>query len=135
MEVGLLGAFACQFGDARYGLALLFALLYFLLDDVCDVGVLVEIVVHLFLDEVAHELVHAHSREGEGVAVGVLVGGHGERAELDFGLALEEGLDDADGHGGHEAVAHVLHVVVLAEVFLDGAGYVFLECALVGVVA
>ena len=47
-------------------------------------------------------------------------------------MALEERFDHTDGDGGHKAVAHVLHVEVLAEIFLDGAGDVFLEGTLVG---
>ena len=60
-----------------------------------------------------------------------LSGGHGERAELDLGLTLKERFNHSDGDGCHKAVANVLHVVALAEVFLDGAGDVFLEGTLV----
>ena len=131
VQVGLLGTLAGQFRNAGNGLALRFAFLYLLADHFCHVEVLVEEVVHVFFDKVAHKLIHAHAREGEGIAVAVLVGSHGERAEFDFRLALKHRLYHAHGNRRHEAVAHVLHVEVLVEIFLDGAGNVLLERALV----
>ena len=132
VEVGLFGPLTRQFRYASDGLALLLVLLDFLEEHVGHVEVFVEIVVDILLHEVANEFVDTHAREREGVAIGVFVGRHSERAELDFRLALEERFDHTDGDGGHEAVAHVLHVEVLAEIFLDGAGDVFLEGTLVG---
>ena len=64
VEVGLLGALACQFRNAGNGLALRFAFLYLLADYFCHVEMLVEEVVYVFLDEIAHKLIHAHTREG-----------------------------------------------------------------------
>ena len=131
VQVGLFGALAGQFRHARYGFALLLAFLDFLLNDFGDVKVAVEVVVYVFLDEIAHKFVHAHAREGEGVAVHVLVGSHSERAEFDFRLAFKERFDDAQGDSGHQSVAHVLHVEIFAKVFLDGACDMLFECALV----
>ena len=132
VEVGLFGPFTRQFRHASDGLALLLVLLNFLQEHVGHVEVFVEIVVDVLLHEVANEFVDTHAREWERVAVGILVGRPGERAELDFRLALEKRFYHTDGDGGHEAVAHVLHVEVLAEIFLDGAGDVFLEGTLMG---
>ena len=46
-------------------------------------------------------------------------------------MALEERFDDAYGNGCDESVAHVLYIVVLAEILLDGAGNVLFEGTLV----
>ena len=46
-------------------------------------------------------------------------------------MAFEEGFNHADGNRRHKTVAHVLYVVVLAVVFLNGAGNVFLKSTLV----
>ena len=79
VEVGLFGAFAGEFRHAGNGFALFLALLNLLLHHFRYVEVLVEIVVHLFLDEVAHKLVDAHAAQRKGLAVLVLVGRHSER--------------------------------------------------------
>ena len=75
VEVGLFGAFAGQFRHAGNGFALFLALLNFLLHDFRHVEVLVQVVVHLLFDEVAHKLVDTHAAQGKGLAVFVLVGG------------------------------------------------------------
>ena len=131
VQVGLFGALACQFGHTGYGLALLLALLYLLFDNLCHIGVLVQKVIHILLYKVAHKLVHAHARQRKGFPVRVLVGGHGERAELDFCLTLKQWLYHTYGYGCHQTVAHVLHIVVLAEILLYGLGYVLLKGTLV----
>ena len=66
MQIGLFGPFACQFRHAGDGFTFLFVFGDFLYDDVGDVRILVQIVVHLFFDEVAHELVYADSTVGYG---------------------------------------------------------------------
>ena len=131
VEVGLLGTLARQFRNAGNGLALRLAFLYLLADHFCHVEMLVEEVVYVFFDKIAHKLIHAHAREGEGIAVAVLVGRHGERAEFDFRLALKHRLYHAYGDCRYETVAHVLHVEILVEIFLDGAGDMLLEGTLV----
>ena len=132
VQVGFLGTFACKFGDTGDGFAFFLAFLNFLFDDFRDVGISVEVVIHVFFDEVSDELVHTDSGEREGFAFHVFVGRHGERTEFDFCLAFEEGFDDSDGDGGNESVSHVLYVIVFPEELLDGSGDVFLERALVG---
>ncbi len=131
VQVGLLGALAGQLGDAGHGLALLLALLYLLHHHLGGVGVLVQVVVHLLLDEVAHIFIN---RGGHGVVGVDRRGGrrHGQRAQLDLRLALEHGLLYVQRYGGHDAGAYVAVLEVLLEELLDGLGYVLLEGTLVG---
>ena len=86
----------------------------------CSIGVLVQVVVHFGLYEVAYVLVHAHA-----------VRTHGKRAELDLRLALEHRFLYIYGDGGNEAVAYVGIFEVLVEKLLYSLGYVLLERALV----
>ena len=130
-RLAFFGAFAGKFRHAGDGFALFLALLNLLLHDFCHVEVLVQVVVYLFLDEVADKLVDAHAAQRERLAVFVLVGRHGERTEFDFRLRLEHWLNHTHGDGRHQSVAHVLHVVVLAEILLDGARDVLFEGTLV----
>ena len=76
--------------------------------------------VDVLLHEVAHKLVDA-----------LAVGRHLRAAELDFGLRLKHRLLHVDGYCGHDTVADVGVFVVFVEKFLDGAGDMLLECALV----
>ena len=121
VEVGLLGTFACQFCHSSYCLAVALVVGYLLLYHFGHIEVFVQVVVDFGLDEVAHKLVHTHSATGF----------HGERAELDFRLAFKLRFLNVDGYSSHDAVAYVYVFVVLAEEFLYGACYVFLECTLV----
>ena len=120
VEVGFLSPLACQFGDAAYGLAFLFGRLYLVEHCLGRVGRLVQVVVEVFLDVVANELVYAHA-----------AGRHGEAAELYLRLALELRFLYVYGYGGHNAVAYVLVVEVLVEELLYRLGHVLLEGALV----
>ena len=119
VQIGLLATFAGQLCHAGHGLAFAFAVLHLLQDDVGHVGILVQVVVHLLLDEVADELVDGYAA----------LGGSGQRAQLDFRLALEKRFLDVDADGGHQSVADVGIVVVLARIVLDDLGDVFLEGA------
>ena len=78
VQIGFLGTFAGQLGNAGNGFALFFALLNLLQDDVGNLQVLVEIVVYVFLDEITYELVDTDSREGEFLPVTVFFGRHDE---------------------------------------------------------
>ena len=120
VQVGFLGTLACQLRHACHGLALLLALADFLQHHVGHVGVLVQVVVYLLLDEVAHILVHRDA-----------VGAHGERSELDLRLAFEHRFLHVHRDGGHQAVADVSEFKVFSAVFLDGSGDVLLESTLV----
>ena len=64
VEVGLLGAFACQLCHSGNGLAVALAVGYLLLYHFGHVEVLVQVVVDFGLDEVAHKLVHTHPAAG-----------------------------------------------------------------------
>ena len=57
VQVGLLGSLTGQLGDTGNGLALPFAVLDFLLDDLRHVAMDMQVVIDLLLDEVAHILV------------------------------------------------------------------------------
>ena len=103
VQVGFLGPLARQFGHAGYGFSLLLVLCNLLEHHLGHVGMLVEVVVHLLLHEVAHIFIDRHP-----------VGAHGEGAELDFGLTLEHGFLHIHGNGGHEAVADVAILEILA---------------------
>ena len=131
VQTGFLGALTCQLGHAGNGFTLLFALLDFLLNDFGNIQIFVQKVVDLLFDEVAYKLIDAHAAQFKGIAFGILVGRHGERTEFDFGLRLKGRFDDTNGNGGDKAVAHILHIVVFAEILLDGARDVLLKCTLV----
>ena len=120
VEVGFLGAFAGELGDAGHGLSLSFVFLDFGEDGFGDVGIFVEEVVEFCFEEVADVFVDADA-----------IGCHGEGAEFDFGLALEHGFFDVDGDGGDESIADVAGVEGFSGKFPDGFGDVFFECALV----
>ena len=121
VQIGFLGALTGQFGNAGHLLALFLAGLYLLQHHLGHISVLVQIVIHLGLDEIANIFVHAHA-----------VGAHGERTELDFGLALKHGLFHIHGNGSHQSVADIGVFEILVEIFLDGTGDVLLEGTLVG---
>ena len=127
VKIRLLSPFARQLRHARHSLALLLALLHFLEEHFGDVEMAVQEIINLLLDKVAYELIHADAGEEEGLAVLVLVGGHIERAQLNLCLALEHRLDDLHGYRGDESVPDVLHLEVLAAIFLDRAGNMLLE--------
>ena len=120
VQAGLLRHLAGLLCHACHLLAQLLALGDLLQDDVGHVGVLVEVVIDLFLDEVANELVDADT------AFGLRRGA----AELHLRLALEERLLYVDADGSHHAVADVGILVVLAAVVLDDLGDVLLEGSL-----
>ena len=121
VQVGLLGAFACQFCHARHCLAFFLALLYLLQHHVGHVLVFVQEVIDFCLYEVTYVFVYAHAA----------VGCHGERAEFYFRLTFKHWLLNVYGNGRHKAVAYVAVFEVLVEEFLYRLGYVLFECALV----
>ena len=119
VQIGLLGTLARQLGDASHRLSLALTLLDLALQHLSHVFMDVKIVVHLFLQKIAHILV-------DGLAA---IGSHRGTAELDLRLTLEDGFLDIDGYSCHQAVANVA-ILVLTEEFLDGLGNVLLEGAL-----
>ena len=121
VQIGLLGTLASQLGNASHSLSLALALGYLLLHNLSHIGMDVQEVVYLKLDEVANILVDALAARR-----------HLQRAELNLGLALKHRFFHVDGYGSHKAVAYVGELVVLAEELLYGARYVLLEGALVG---
>ena len=137
VQVGLFGAFAGQFRDAGYGFALLLRILYLLQHHFGHQRVLVQVVVHLGLDEVAHVFVDA----GSGGLVFLGHGGpHVVAAQLCLCLAFEHRLFHVDGDGGHQSVADVGVVEILVVELLNGARQMLLQgtlmcAALCGVLA
>ena len=79
MQVGFLGTFAGKFRHTSHSLAFALAFLYLLQHCVGNFGLLMEEIVHLLLDKVAHVLVHRHTT----------VGRHGQRTELNLRLTLK----------------------------------------------
>ena len=91
-----------------------------------------EVVVYIFLDKIAYKLIDANSRERKRIAVAILGRCHSQRAQFDFSLAFKDRLNNSHRNGCYESVPNILIFVTLAEIFLDGAGYMLLECTLVG---
>ena len=75
VKVRLLCTFTGKLCHASHSLTLLFALRNLLYDDFCDVCITVEIVIHLFLDEITYIFIHGNT-----------IRRHVERAEFDFCL-------------------------------------------------
>ena len=120
VQVGLLCPFACNFGYARHCLSLSFALVDLAFNLFGHVGMDVQIVVYLALNEVAHVLVNAFSART-----------HRQRAQFNLRLTFEHGLLYVDGNGSHQSVANVNVLVVLREKVFNGFGDVLFKCALV----
>ena len=121
VQVGFLAALAGQFGNAGHRLALALALRHLLQYDIGHIGILVQIVVHLLLHEVADELVYADAAFRSSR----------QRAQLNLRLALKHRLLDVDADGCYQSVADVHILVVLSAVILDDLGNIFLEGCLV----
>ena len=107
VERGLLDPLLGFLGDALECLPLPLVVDHLLLQDLGGVGVLVEVVVELKLDEVDDKLLDRDAALGDLAA-----------AELGLGLRLEDRLLDPDADGGGDAGADVVVVVVLVEEFL-----------------
>ena len=120
VQVGLLCPFACYLGYACYCLSFPFALVYLAFNLFGHVGMDVQIVVYLALNEVAHVLVYAFS-----------AGTHRQRTQFNLRLTFKHGLLYVDGNGSHQSVTYVYVLVVLREKVLNGFGDVFFKCALV----
>ena len=110
VERHLLGPLTGLLGDAGNGFALTLAFLYFLEQHLGSIGILVQVVVELLLDEVVDKLVD-----------GGAVFPHDAAAQLNLGLRLKDRFLYLDGNGGHDAVANVAILEVLAIELLDGA--------------
>ena len=78
VQVGLLRTFARQLRNSRNRLTFLLAVHNLLLQNLCNVQILVQVIVNVCLDEVTHELVDAHARKGEGIALRIFIGRHDE---------------------------------------------------------
>ena len=110
VERDLAGRLAGLLLDPRDGLALLLVLDDFLLEHLRRVGMLVQVVVQMLAQEVHHEVAHRDAR------LNLL------RAQLDFGLRLEDRVGHLDRDGGDNRRADVRRVVVLVVELLDGLG-------------
>ena len=129
VEAGFLAALFGQFLDAGDALALLLVALDLVEEYLCGLGVDVEVVVEVALEDVED----VGLQDGAGVAAVGGVGGEVRGAELCLGLCLKDGLLYADAEGADEALADVLGGVLFLVVELfDYFGVVFAEGALVG---
>ena len=111
VEQVLLCALTSGLGDSGDGFALLLRILNLLEHHLGDVGIAVEVVVELGLDEVVDELI-----DGD-----ISVGRHVFRAEFDFRLGLEDGFFDVNGYRSNNTVTDVSEFLVLIEKLLDGS--------------
>ena len=129
VQVGLLCAFACQLGDPGNGFALFLGVLYLLQHHFGHQRVLVQIVVYLGLDEVAHVFVDGRSCRLSFLGHG---GPHVVAAQFGLGLAFEHGFFHVEGYGGYQSVANVGVFEVFVVELLDGACQVLFQGCLVG---
>ncbi len=116
VEVHFFCSFAGKFGHSGHSFALAFALLYLFLENLGSVEIFVQIVVELFLEEVADEFGHCHA-----------AGTHLARAQLGFCLRFKHRLLNLHRHCGNHAVAYVGVFKVAAEKFFDSARHRLLE--------
>ena len=103
VQRGLLDILAHLLAHAGDGLALALVVLDLFQQHLGGLGGLVQVVVQLLLDEVVDVLVD-----------GGAVLPHDAAAQLDLGLTLEHRLLHIDGNGGHDAVADIAILEVLA---------------------
>ena len=90
-----------------------------------------EIVVHLFFDEIPHKFIDTHATKRKRLAIFILIGSHGERAEFDFCLRFKHRFYHANGDSSHKTITHILNFIVLTEILFDRACDVFLKSTLV----
>ena len=129
VQIRFLGTFTSQFGNPCNGLAFLFRLLDFLEHHLGHLRILVQVIVHLRLDEIAYELVDART----GRLVFLRNGRpHVVRAELGLGLAFKHRFFHIQRNGCHNPVADIGKLLVLVVEFLDGTCNVFLQRTLMG---
>ena len=131
VQVGFLRTLTGQLRHAGHRLAFLLALLYLAEHGLGGVGVLVQIVVHLGLDEVTHIFI---DRDGHWV-FGIDGGRHGchrQRAELDLRLALKHRFLHVQGNSGDDASTDIDILKVFLEKLLDSLCDMLLEGALMG---
>ena len=120
MQVRLLSPFTSQLGDTRHGLAFLFTLAHLLQHHLSHIRMLMQVVIHLGLDEVAHIFVHAHP-----------IRTHGQGAQFDLRLTLEHRLLHIHCDGRHDTVTDIGIFEVLTRKLLDGTRNMLLEGTLV----
>ena len=124
MQVGFLGTFTSQLGHTGNGLAFLFRFLNLLKHHISHLRILVQIVVYLGLDEIAHKLVDARS----GWLVFLRHGGpHIVRSKFGLGLAFEHRFFHIESNGRYNPVSDIGEFLILVVEFLDGTGNVFLQ--------
>ena len=116
VEIRLLGTFTGKFGNARHCLALAFALLDLILQNLSYILVDMEIVVYFLLQEIAHILI-------DGFAT---IRRHRSTSELNLSLTLEDRFFYVDGNGSHQSVSDV-SILILAVELLDSLGNMLLE--------
>ena len=121
MEVGLLGTFTSQFGDAGHGLALPFTGSDLFQNGVGDFQILMQEVVHLQFDEVAHILIDRNT-----------TGTHCQRTQFNLRLTLEHWFFDVHRNSRHNTVTDVTILKILVVELFDGLGDVLLEGTLMG---
>ena len=120
MQVGLLRPLTSQFGNAGHRLTLLLTLLDLTEHHLGDIRMLMQVVIHLCLDEVAYILIHGNTTRA-----------HRLRTKFDLRLTLKHRFLHIHGNGSHQSVTDISVFQVLIEILLDGAGDMLLESRLV----
>ncbi len=120
MEVSLLGTFSSKFCDTSNCLTVTLIILNLRLDDFGYIEVLMKVVVHFGLDEIAHKLVYTHTT----------IWFHSERTEFDFGLRLELWFLHIDCNSSNDSRTDISIFIIFGEELLDGACNMLLESTL-----
>ena len=114
MQIGFLGPFACQLGNTGNGLAFFFRFQYLTEQGFRSIGVLVQVVIQLFLDEVADKFSDCR-------AFGTYIFG----TQLGFCLALEHRLFYLDADGGNDTRTDVRIFEVLVVILFNDTSQCF----------
>lgn len=115
VEIRLLGTLTGEFGNARHRLALAFALLNLILQNLSYILVDMEIVVYFLLQEIAHILIDGFTT----------IRRHRSTSELNLGLTLNR-FFYVDGNGSHQSVSDV-SILILAVELLDSLGNMLMK--------
>ena len=103
VQISLLSTLTRQFRNASHSLSFLLTFRNLLQHLLCYVGILMQEVVHLSLYKVPNVLIHAHT-----------IRAHGKRTELYLRLTLEHRFLHIYRYGGHNTIANVAILEVLA---------------------
>ena len=128
MQISLLGTFASQFCNPSNSLAFFFRLLDLLQHGFRYYRILVQIIIHLGLDEIAYILIYSRS---SWFAILRYSRPHVIGTKLSLCLTFEHRFFYIQSYRGHNTVTDIGIFLVLVIKLLDGTGNMFLQCTLV----